>query len=391
MKKSLLILIMFFSVNGYAQLVPYFPYRTRGISIQDQYLIARYGMGIPATSGATANTPLLDSVGRNFQLLTANGYLSVSKGLGTGTWQYTPKSFNDATYQTLANLSSNLTSSSTKYPSVDAVNAGIAAAISGISTPNLQQVTNIGAVTTANIQVNRLSAGKSNGGEVIESNGSLAAFGSINAHAASRASLGWASSVTQIWSHGANSSTKGGFQFLSRSSDGSLASTPLYILGNDNVGIGITNPLAALHLKGGTSSAGTASFKISAGTLMATPENGAMEYDGTNLYFTPSATTRKTISYVEDEVNTVSSASTLTLGQKGYYSFNGSSATWTLPPITGNTGKRYVIMNLGSGSITINSDSGSNVIYSPSLVNTISVATTEVITLYNNGTYWVRY
>jgi len=49
---------------------------------------------------------------------------------------------------------------------------------------------------------------------------------------------------------------------------------------------GATNPTALLHLAAGTSSASTAPLKIENGTLMTTPENNAIENDGTNLYFT---------------------------------------------------------------------------------------------------------
>jgi hypothetical protein len=56
------------------------------------------------------------------------------------------------------------------------------------------------------------------------------------------------------------------------------------------VGIGVTSPTAILHLKAGTSTANTAPLKFNSGTNMATPEAGAMEYDGTELYFSPSST-----------------------------------------------------------------------------------------------------
>lgn len=63
---------------------------------------------------------------------------------------------------------------------------------------------------------------------------------------------------------------------------------------NGNVGIGQANPTATLHIKAGTAAAGTAPVKLTAGTNLATPEAGTMEYDGTNLYFTP-ATVRKVL------------------------------------------------------------------------------------------------
>jgi hypothetical protein len=65
------------------------------------------------------------------------------------------------------------------------------------------------------------------------------------------------------------------------------------------VGIGTTSPTALLHLKAGTASANTAPLKFTAGTNLTTPEAGAMEFDGTNLYFTPSAT-RQTVTLSSD-------------------------------------------------------------------------------------------
>jgi phage-related tail fiber protein len=53
---------------------------------------------------------------------------------------------------------------------------------------------------------------------------------------------------------------------------------------NGNVGIDVANPTAALHIKAGT--LGTAPLKLTAGTNLKTPEAGALEYDGSHLYFT---------------------------------------------------------------------------------------------------------
>jgi hypothetical protein len=73
----------------------------------------------------------------------------------------------------------------------------------------------------------------------------------------------------------------------------------MLIQNNGNVGIGTTTPSAVLHLKAGTASANTAPLKFTAGTNLTTPEAGAMEFDGTNLYFTPSAT-RQTVTLSSD-------------------------------------------------------------------------------------------
>ncbi|HEV8284260.1 MAG TPA: hypothetical protein VGQ09_08110 [Chitinophagaceae bacterium] len=57
----------------------------------------------------------------------------------------------------------------------------------------------------------------------------------------------------------------------------------LYI--DAKVGIGI-NSTAQLHLKAGTASVNSAPLKFTSGTLLTTTEAGAIEYDGSHLYFT---------------------------------------------------------------------------------------------------------
>lgn len=64
---------------------------------------------------------------------------------------------------------------------------------------------------------------------------------------------------------------------------------------NNRVVIGAATPTALLHLGAGTATANTAPLKFTSGTNLTTGETGAMEYDGTNLFFTPTGTTRQSI------------------------------------------------------------------------------------------------
>lgn len=52
------------------------------------------------------------------------------------------------------------------------------------------------------------------------------------------------------------------------------------------LGVFVTAPTARLHLPASTTAAGSSPLKITAGTLMTTPENGAIEFDGTHVYMT---------------------------------------------------------------------------------------------------------
>jgi len=72
----------------------------------------------------------------------------------------------------------------------------------------------------------------------------------------------------------------------------------------DNVSVfkvnhsGIMTTAGTANLRASTTAAGTAPIKIATGVLMTSPEAGAIEYDGTNLYFTDSGGTRRTLAVV---------------------------------------------------------------------------------------------
>jgi len=68
----------------------------------------------------------------------------------------------------------------------------------------------------------------------------------------------------------------------------------LETISSGNIGFFIKAPTARLHLPAVTATAGTASLKIDAGTVLGTPETGAFEFDGTHLYFTVGGV-RKTV------------------------------------------------------------------------------------------------
>lgn len=58
---------------------------------------------------------------------------------------------------------------------------------------------------------------------------------------------------------------------------------------------GVTSPTAKIHIGAGTTAASTAPLKFTAGTNMTTPEAGAIEFDGTDLFYTTSTPTRRTV------------------------------------------------------------------------------------------------
>lgn len=74
----------------------------------------------------------------------------------------------------------------------------------------------------------------------------------------------------------------------------SSSNTPV---ANGSIGIGLQTPTARLHLPAGTATAGTAPLKLTTGVNLSVVENGAFEYDGTNLYFTTGGV-RRTVSLI---------------------------------------------------------------------------------------------
>jgi len=69
--------------------------------------------------------------------------------------------------------------------------------------------------------------------------------------------------------------------------------SPIYVDGD----VSLTN----LNLAAGTAT--TAPIKLTSGTNLTTPTSGAVEYDGTNLYFTPNGT-RRTVAYADSVIST---------------------------------------------------------------------------------------
>lgn len=63
----------------------------------------------------------------------------------------------------------------------------------------------------------------------------------------------------------------------------------IYIGGS--VGVGTTRPTARLNLGPGGTTANSSPIKLSPGSLLTSPENGSIEYDGKVYYSTPSSTT----------------------------------------------------------------------------------------------------
>lgn len=122
--------------------------------------------------------------------------------------------------------------------------------------------------------------------------------------------------------------------------------TKVTVLGNGNVGIGQTSPTASVHIQAGTAVAGTAPLKFATGTNMTTPEAGAIEYDGTNLYFTNSGGTRLTLATTtgtdtQDVKESVRASTTANITLSGEQTIDGIACV---------TGDRVLVKDQSTGS-----------------------------------------
>lgn len=113
----------------------------------------------------------------------------------------------------------------------------------------------------------------------------------------------------------------GNYRFYTRSGVNNIAER-FSINSNGNVGIGQGTPTAVLHLKAGTATASSGPLKFTSGTNLTTAENGTMEFNGTNLFFTRTSATRESVLVG----NSGATAPTTTIGVT-IVNFYGSSAT----------------------------------------------------------------
>lgn len=132
-----------------------------------------------------------------------------------------------------------------------------------------------------------------------------------------------------------------------------------------NVGFKTLLPLAYLHIGAGTATAGTAPILLTSGTNLTTAVAGAIEYNGTSLFFSPSTTRLRTV--LTD--NTIPANGQLAIG-------NGVNYTNALP-----TGTQGVSVTPGAGALAI----GLGAI-TPTSVNGITLSGASTPTLAVTGT-----
>jgi hypothetical protein len=163
----------------------------------------------------------------------------------------------------------------------------------------------------------------------------------------------------------ANSSTHtpliyGDFSTSQLTFNGGASVTGKTYLGGNN------SPSATLHLSPGTAAAGTAPIKLTAGTVLATPEDGTIEYDGTDLYLPQSNTRYKLSKTLTGQLTTSFGSAPVTAG-------NTVTATISVP---GAQPGDIVVVSANTGAVN-----------PPSIMITAYVTTADAVTLqaYNSS------
>jgi hypothetical protein len=124
------------------------------------------------------------------------------------------------------------------------------------------------------------------------------ASGGVNAYGAYLDAYGGTSSNTALY-------TSRGNVILNAASGSGMGRT----------GIGVTSPTANLHIKAGTATASTAPIKLTTGSVLTTPEAGAIEYANPTFYLTNGDAVRYRV-YMDvyglnDQDNSVTNSTTL--------------------------------------------------------------------------------
>jgi hypothetical protein len=119
----------------------------------------------------------------------------------------------------------------------------------------------------------------------------------VQLNGSERAALVAGTSMTGLFANNGN--------HLQLGSNDSTQADQIYMDPNGNVGIKNVTPSAQLHLPAGVNSVGKAPLKFTAGTNLTTPEVGAMEFDGTNLFYSVTGPSRKTIATMDALTNFV--------------------------------------------------------------------------------------
>ena len=170
----------------------------------------------------------------------------------------------------------------------------------------------------------------------------------------------WAT-ATQNYS---NSAAGTSLSFYTTANNTNTSTPKMIIDHNGFVGMGTLFPTARLHVAAG--SATSAPIKLTSGALLSSPADGAIEYDGTNLYYTDSTNTRRalastggnqTISGVNTftGVTNISNNTASTNPQNGALVVSGGVGVGGSINVTGSVSSSNIYAGAGTASLPSNS------------------------------------
>ena len=251
-----------------------------------------HSFNLPLAASASVTAGLLS----NSDYVTFNAKMDATSAAVISALSYTP-----ADSATVSTLSSNLAAVSTSAAAANTSIAAVSSTVAALQT----SVTSLSSNTAASFAAITSSQWITSGSTI---NYSIGSVGIGNLSPQSMLSIG--SSIGSGYAITANSTsaygmvlqtseavagTNAAFWVRTTADGGATNKTLFRVQNNGKVGLGVNAPTASLHLTSGSTIATTAPLKFTSGSLMTAPEAGAIEYDGTYLYLTDSANSRKAI------------------------------------------------------------------------------------------------
>lgn len=207
--------------------------------------------------------------------------------------------------------------------------------------------------------------------EKLDVDGGIMSRSGVVALGVSTAAMSYETDTATFWSYGPDASTKGGFEFISRESDGGNSDTPLTILGDGKVGIGTASPVTKFHVQGGDMRLAQASgTRVYLDIL----QDGVKQWGLVN----PASTTR--FSIVEDGPTGNERLTVLTGGNVGI----GTATPLTALHIEGASNPTLRIQDTGAESLNLHA-AGTYSYIDYSNILKIRAGTTDKVTIDASG------
>ena len=148
-----------------------------------------------------------------------------------------------------------------------------------------------------------------------------------------------------------------------------------------NSGFGVTTPTAKINIAAHTAAAGTAPIKLTSGTAMTTPEDGAIEYHSSHIYFTIGSTRYQ----LDQQAGGISgltagrvpyAATSSTITDEAGFEYDAANNRLTVPNIrssSGNPTLRLEATNVSTGAYILLNDTGETLIRNQATSDWLSI------------------